>query len=139
MNVLVDTNVWLDIVLHREPHVTASAQAVALLDQPPHRPFLVATSLTTLFYLIRRARTVDEARRATSTLLTRVGVAPVTETILHSALRSELSDFEDAVLQEAALAAGLDAVVTRNPRDFDPSVLPVYTPSELTAALLSQQ
>jgi predicted nucleic acid-binding protein len=103
LNVLVDTNVWLDIILHREPHVTASAQAVALLDQPPHRPFLVATSLTTLFYLIRRARTVEEARRATSTLLTRVGV------------------------------------VTRNPRDFDPSVLPVYTPSELTAALLSQQ
>jgi hypothetical protein len=40
------------------------------------------------------------------------------------------SDFEDNVQLAAAEAAGLDAVVTRDPDDFRGSPLPIWSPAE---------
>ncbi|KAB7554364.1 PIN domain-containing protein [Verminephrobacter sp. Larva24] len=59
--VLFDTNVVLDVLLDREPHVHASAQAMALVERGEVRGFLCATTVTTLFYLASRAL---DARRA---------------------------------------------------------------------------
>ncbi len=44
------------------------------------------------------------------------------------------SDFEDAVLREAACNVGAAAIVTCNGKDFGRSVLPVCDPAELLAA-----
>jgi hypothetical protein len=48
-------------------------------------------------------------------------------------------DFEDAVLHEAAAAAGCSAIVTRNGRDFAAATLPVFDPHELLAALFAAE
>jgi hypothetical protein len=40
-------------------------------------------------------------------------------------------DFEDNLQIACAMAANLDAIVTRNPSDFAGSPLPVLTPAEL--------
>lgn len=40
------------------------------------------------------------------------------------------SDYEDAVQCASAVAAGLDAIVTRNTEDFAGSPIPVYSPAE---------
>jgi hypothetical protein len=48
-----------------------------------------------------------------------------------------LTDFEDAVQAEAAVALGLDAIVTRNGDDYAGSPLPVYAPTELLKLLPS--
>ena len=53
------------------------------------------------------------------------------------AISSEVSDFEDAVMAETALRAGMDAIVTRNGRDYASSSVPVYTPAELLTMLRS--
>jgi hypothetical protein len=46
-----------------------------------------------------------------------------------------LLDTEDNLQIVAAVEAGLDAVVTRNPSDFAACPLPVLTPQELLARL----
>ena len=45
------------------------------------------------------------------------------------------SDLEDNVCLACALNARLDAIVTRNPKDFAASPVPVLTPAELLALL----
>src|SRR5258708_5212725 len=47
--------------------------------------------------------------------------------VLEAALALEMADFEDAVQASSAHHAGLDALVTRNLRDFKHAPLPVYS------------
>lgn len=60
-----------------------------------------------------------------------VSVAPVTQTVIDEALELKWPDFEDAIHYRAAIAAGCDAIVTRNPADFKKSELEVVTPRQL--------
>lgn len=49
------------------------------------------------------------------------------------ALVSKINDFEDAVLNEAGLMAGVDFIITRNTKDFAGSSLKVCDPDEFLA------
>lgn len=137
MKVLVDTNVWLDIILKREPHVAASARVVNALTVPdgPHSAWVCAHAVTTIFYIVDRGRDSIAASSAVEALLDGAEVAAVDGKVLRKALTSDLVDFEDAVVESAASRLGLDAILTRNAPDFSRARIPVYTPSELMAAL----
>jgi hypothetical protein len=50
-------------------------------------------------------------------------------------LRSSIRDFEDAVAVEAAKAADLDLIVTRNLSDFAAASIPVLLPRDLLRQL----
>ncbi len=134
MNVLVDTNVWLDIFLARQPFVSASARAVSLLDTPEHGIFAGATTVTTIFYLVHRSLDRSTACDKIRTLLDRCRVASVDGDVLRSALEDDFDDYEGAVLHGSAQAAHLDSILTRNTSDFEHASLPVYTPDEFVAA-----
>lgn len=134
MNVLVDTNVWLDIFLVREPFALASGQAISLLDAPEHGLFVGATTVTTIFYLVEREKGRKTARRKVRSLLDRSKVAPVDGAVLRAALDDSFDDYEDAVLHGAAEAANLEAILTRNTGDFAGASLRIYTPNEFIAA-----
>ncbi len=58
--------------------------------------------------------------------------------VLASAVELKLSDFEDAVLHEAARQVGAQAIVSRNRSDFRGCELPVYLPEELNRAFRLQ-
>ena len=47
--------------------------------------------------------------------------------VLKSALELDFTDYEDAVLHQAALANSCDAIFTRNLKDFSTATLPVYS------------
>ncbi len=44
-----------------------------------------------------------------------------------------MTDFEDAVTSEAAIAAGVEVIVTRNKPDFSASSVPAMLPEEFLA------
>jgi predicted nucleic acid-binding protein len=135
MKVLFDTNVVLDVLLARAPHVDDAAILFSLVDRGVLQGVLCATTVTTLHYLAERAVGRQRARRHIEELLAIFGIAPVDDTVLQQALRLEFDDFEDAVLHEAARGAQAVAIVTRNGRDFRRATLPVFTPSLLLAAV----
>jgi predicted nucleic acid-binding protein len=133
--VLVDTNVVLDVLLQRQPHATDSTALLAAIERGELSGLLGATSVTTNHYLVTKSVGAGRARKHVSTLLELFGVAPVTEQVLRRALDADFVDYEDAVLHEAAAAAGADAIVTRNAADFRRARLPVYDPAKLLALL----
>ncbi|HYM62922.1 MAG TPA: PIN domain-containing protein [Thermoanaerobaculia bacterium] len=135
MIVLFDTNVVLDVLLDRAPHAENAAFAFAEVENGRVRGLLGATTVTTIHYLTAKAVGGRQARKHLQKLLTLFAVAPVTREVLVQALDLSVSDYEDAVLHEAARMAGADAIVTRDPAGFRGSQLRVYSPFELLAAL----
>lgn len=139
MKVIFDTNVVLDVLLDREPHAEAATQLLSLVDTGRIDGVLCATTVTTIHYLAARAAGEGSAKRYVGELLALFDVACVDRPVLRSSLGLDFTDFGDAVLHEAAVAAGATAIVTRNGKDFDAATLPVFDPPELLAAVLAAE
>lgn len=135
MRVLFDTNVILDLMLNRAPFAEVSERLVASAESGTLTGYLGATTLTTIHYLASKAlgsqRSLGEVRK----LMAIFEVAPVDRPVLEAAIELAFSDFEDAVLYEAARRVGAEAIVTRNGSDFSTSEIPVYSPEKLAQAL----
>ena len=71
------------------------------------------------------------AHEKLNSLLQRLQVASVTDTVIRAALQSPIDDFEDAVTCEAAKAEGLELIVTRNISDFAASSIRAVLPGDL--------
>ena len=130
MRVLVDTNVVLDVLLARKPFVNASAAVFGLVEQSRFEGLLCATTITTIDYLLRQAMPRPTAHATLRKLLELFEIAPVNRAVLEEALKSKLSDFEDAVLDQAGRLAGAEIVVTRNQQDFRHASLTILGPDE---------
>ena len=135
MRVLFDTNVVLDHLLEREPHADAAERLLGLVDTGRLEGVICSTTATTIHYLAAKAVGRAAALGYLRELLAIFDVASVDREVLRAALDLGFPDFEDAVLHEAARDAGAAAIVTRNGRDFARSVIPVFSPTELLAAV----
>ncbi len=137
MKVLFDTNVVLDVLLDRELHAVVAAKLLAFVDRGMLEGVICATTVTTVHYIASKSVGPDAARRHLRELLAMFDVAGVDRGVLDGALGLDFEAFEDAVLHEAARAAGAAAIVTRNAKDFGNAVMPVLDPEELLAAVVA--
>jgi predicted nucleic acid-binding protein len=133
--VLYDTNVVLDVLLAREPHLAASAAALGLTEAGRVEGYLAAHAVTTLASLLQRRVGAARGRAVLADLLSRLRVAAVTERTIRTALAGAFRDFEDAVCHGAAVEAGAELIVTRNLADFVPGTVPAVLPEALLATL----
>lgn len=131
MRVLFDTNVVLDVLLARRPHVAVAARLFERAADKRIEGLLGATTVTTIHYLAARAVGARDARRHVGTLLSLFGVATVGRAVLADAPALGFPDYEDAVLHEAARHAGALGIVTRDREGFAGARLRVYAPDEL--------
>jgi predicted nucleic acid-binding protein len=138
VKVLFDTNVVLDQLLEREPHVDAAEQLLGLVDAGLLEGLICSTTVTTIHYLASKAVGAQAAMGSVRKLLSFLDVACVDREVLRSAIDLGFADFEDAVIHEAARLAGAAAIVTRNGRDFARSELPVFSPAEMLAAVQAE-
>lgn len=135
MNALIDTNVIIDVLTRRKPFFEDSAQVLDRVERGDFTAWVCATTITTVFYLIRHQIGATAAKEKLADLVAICSTAAVNHAVIDAALRSPFSDFEDAVLNEAALTAGADCIVTRNGSYFKHSTLMVYTPTQFLATL----
>lgn len=136
MKILIDTNVVLDFLLQREPFFQDAERLFQAISNGQVVGYVTATTLTDIFYIARRhTQSPNKAKQAVSETLTAMVICPVDRGILESALNSDYADFEDAIQIFSAVAQGLDAIVTRNAKDFSGSTLPIYSPTDLLSQL----
>lgn len=139
MKILIDTNVVLDALLDREPFAQYATQIFALTEQSQLESYLCATTVTTVDYLLLQALKKSEARSALKRLIELFEIAPVNRPVLEAALRSKITDFEDAVLEQAAHLVGAQSIISRNVKDFKKSIVKVLDPVELLTSLKLQR
>lgn len=118
MKVLVDTNVWLDILTDREPFCRDSKVAVGICINEGIDLSVVGTSLKDVFFLIDRACGHDRAYEAIELILDIADVALVDKFICKDALDRERPDYEDGIIASAALADKVDVILTRDEKAF---------------------
>lgn len=135
---VIDTNVILDFVKVREFH----EEAGRILESAFAHSFkacVAAHQVTTIAYYMGRAAPSREDFRATvSEMLGHFDVFPVNRKHLDAAIRSAITDFEDAVLEETAAENGVDYIVTRNMKDFKKSRVTALSPAQFLKLLSTE-
>ena len=135
MNVVFDTNVVLDILQARKPHVAPAVALFTKIECGEIIGHLCATTITTIDYLTTKAVNKTYATQNIKKLLALFEIAPVNRIVLNSALALKFTDYEDAVLHDSALHAGANAIITRDIKGFKNATLTIYSPNEFLAAL----
>lgn len=135
MRVLLDTNIILDSLLQWAPW---HGDADTIPQSADRRKIVCAVttlSIANLFYVGRRFVGTVQARSDVRVCLHRFEVLAVDRFTLIDADALPGNDFEDNIQTAAAVAASLDAIVTRDPNGFAHSALPVWSPPELLRRL----
>ena len=83
-----------------------------------------------IHYILRQTRSRQESLSSLRKLRLLLKIIPVDEKAVDLALASDFEDFEDAIQYYAALERNLEALITRNKKDFRKSKIPVYTAEE---------
>ncbi|HMG75406.1 MAG TPA: PIN domain-containing protein [Pyrinomonadaceae bacterium] len=138
MRALLDTDVIFDFVLEREPFFQAARELISLNINGQFGGYISSITPVNLFYLGRKIVGAVQIRQGIADLLTLVQVCPITDACLIQALNLPFADYEDAVQHSSAAASGLDAIVTRNLKDYRNATLPVFSPTDFLAKLKSQ-
>jgi len=136
MNILIDTNVVLDMLLKREPYHKDAARIQIMVEKEYIRGYISASAVTDIFYIANRN---FKNKEKTINLLVKylrcVRVASVTENIISEALELGWEDFEDSVQYVTGKSISVDYIITRNPKDFYNSQVAVTSPKEFLKRL----
>ena len=135
MRVLLDTDVILDFLLKREPFFANADEIFVRLQNKEFRAFISAITPINAFYTTRKEKGKDIAFIAVEGLLKLVEVCRTNKSVLQNAFTLNFTDFEDAVQCASAIAENLDAIVTRNAKDYKNSPVKIYSPTEFLQIL----
>ncbi len=140
MRVLLDTNVILDLLLDREGFAEDASAIWDINARGEIEAFIAAITPVNIFYIARKLNGAVLAREYVSKMLEMLQVCSLDRQSLLAAEILDFADYEDAVQVACAMFSNLDAIVTRDLKDFKNSPLPVYLPTEFLLHLkLSQE
>ncbi|GGE52836.1 PIN domain-containing protein [Pedobacter psychrotolerans] len=130
MTILFDTNIIIDIALTRLPFFQDSSKIFARIDGNQIKGCITASSLTDIYYIIKKNSDYKKAISFIESLIMTIDVLNVNRDTIMLALHSNFSDFEDAVQSSAAELNHVDLILSRNVKDFTKSKIPTLTPTE---------
>jgi predicted nucleic acid-binding protein len=129
---MIDTNIFLDVFLEREPFYNNSKAVLQLCEDKKVHGFISASSITDLFYITRKAlKSREMAYKTLGNVMDIVKVLSVTNEDVLSAYMQHTSDFEDCLLATCAKSNKCSAIVTRNKKDFMEFDMILLSPEEL--------
>lgn len=114
MKVLVDTNIIIDALASRKPYSKDAEKIFLLAAKEEIEAFISASSVTDIYYILRKYSTEGIARSHILSLFQIFKVLPVTETECINALESKIPDYEDGLQDECATIAGIKKIITRD-------------------------
>jgi predicted nucleic acid-binding protein len=130
MRVLIDTNVVLDFLQEREPFAENAARLFERIDAGEIEGFIAATTITNIYYIVRKAAGTRVAQDAIAQILTDLNICVVDRNVLQRAIALNFRDFEDAVQYVCGVVYCVDAIVTRDASGFVGGEIPVISPGE---------
>jgi predicted nucleic acid-binding protein len=131
MRVLIDTNVVLDFLQEREPFAENAARLFERIDAGEIEGFIAATTITNIYYIVRRAAGPSIAQDAIIQVLADLNLCAVDRNVLEQSIALNFRDFEDAVQYVCGIMHSVDVIVTRDASGFIGAQIPVMLPEEL--------
>jgi len=130
MKLWIDTNILLDVLAKREPHLEASSLIWKFCEIGMTDGYVSALSLANLVYVMRRSLDPDKLAAVYAMLSFVFRVEDVRAIDLRKAAELRWTDFEDALQYVGAERIGADFIITRNQADFMNSSIRAITPEE---------
>jgi predicted nucleic acid-binding protein len=135
MKILFDTNIVLDVLTNRKPWVVDSYKLWQANDNGLVKGYVTASSMTDIYYIIRRLSNHQTALEAVLTCLEAFEIIAVDKVALQQASELSGKDFEDNLQAVCANVAGLDVIVTRDPAGFSDVQISVLSPDNVIQRL----
>jgi predicted nucleic-acid-binding protein len=129
-NILIDLNIILDVFLERNGF-EASSNVIQLGEAQDHNLYISAHIVSTFAYLLENAKVPRrKILKHIDWILQTFTVVPVDSQLLSSALKSNIANFEDALIEQAAQVSASSVIITRNIKIFKASTVKAVSPEQ---------
>ena len=133
MRLLVDTNVFLDLILKRGEYCKNALEFFVWCREHKNQTFVTSMSLRDIEYVAMK--NLHDKEKVNSVLVDVYSLcSKVIGISADSAIASiyeEYKDFEDELIIQSAKEEMLDAVVTNNIKDYENRGISVFTPKDI--------
>lgn len=125
----LDSDVIIDFFTDREPHVNPASELFELSEQGDLTLFVSAVSINNIYYIVRRFLGHKKTLEVVESLTEMTEIIGTTKNEILQALKNNFSDYQDSIQYSSALnIKNLDAIITRNIKDYRSSSIAVMTP-----------
>ncbi len=126
--VFVDSDVIIDFFTDREPFANPASKIFELNELDKIQIYISAVSLNNVYYIVRKYIGHNDTIKIIEELVEICEIIGTTKKEIVQALKNEFKDYEDSVQYSSALnVKGLEAIITRNTKDYTKAKLPVFT------------
>ena len=128
-NLFVDSDVVIDFFTDRAPYANPASELFELNEIGNVKLYLSAVSINNIYYIVRKFVGHKKTLEVIETLTEMTEIIGTTKKEILQALKNEFTDYEDSVQYSSALTIkDLDAIITRNIKDYRNSSIAVMTP-----------
>ncbi|MBA3986546.1 MAG: PIN domain-containing protein [Flavobacteriales bacterium] len=125
----VDSDVVIDFFTNREPLANPASELFELNEQGNVKLYLSAVSINNVYYIVRRFLGHKKTIEVVELLTEMTEIVGTTKKEIIQALKNNFSDYEDSIQYSSALTVKkLDAIITRNIKDYRNSSIAVMSP-----------
>lgn len=125
----IDSDVVIDFFTDREPHVNPASELFDLNEKGEIKLHLSAVSINNIYYIVRRYLGHKKTLEVIEELTDMIEIIGTTKKEIVQALKNNFKDYEDSVQYSSALTIeGIEAIITRNVKDYRNSKIAVLTP-----------
>jgi len=129
INILIDSDVILDSLLNRQPFSSDSSKVLTLCESKNFQGFVTGIIIANIYYLLKKEHSSQRILEAIKQLLTFLDVLVIDKNTILQSIEWEFGDFEDALQNYSAESYGsINAIITRNIKDYKKSSLSILTP-----------
>ena len=128
-NLFIDSDVVIDFFTDREPHANPASELFELNELGTVNLYLSAVSINNIYYIVRKFLGNKKTLEVVEALTEMTEIIGTTKKEIIQALKNDFPDYEDSVQYSSALTIkDLDAIITRNIKDYRNSSIAVMTP-----------
>lgn len=133
--VFIDSDVVIDFFTDREPFANPASEIFELNEIGKIQLYLSAASINNIYYIVRRFLGHKDTLKVVEELTIMTEIVGTTKHEILQALKNDFKDFEDSIQYSCALTIdGLEAILTRNVKDYTNSEIAVFTPENYLKA-----
>jgi predicted nucleic acid-binding protein len=130
--------VILDFFFDRKPYSEDTAKVLSLGETNQIEVYVTPIIISNVYYLLRKTASHIQVMTQLKLLMSIINILIINKETILQAMNSSFKDFEDALQNYSAEAAGMiDVIVTRNVKDFKESILSVQTPDNFLKTIYS--
>ncbi len=126
--IFVDSDVIIDFFTDREPFASPASKIFELNESGIVQIYISAVSLNNIYYIVRKFIGHKNTIKIVEELVEIAEIVGTTKNEIVQALKNDFKDYEDSIQYSSALnIEGLEAIVTRNTKDYAKAKLPIFT------------